>query len=62
MTCEEQFKSRTSQAYKDCVAQRKAEEIKLAKGLPTADPETIELDEVIVEGKIVQKLVEQKKI
>ena len=62
MTCEEQFKSRTSQAYKDCVAQRKAEEIKLAKGLPTADPETIELDEVIVEGKIVQKPVEQKKI
>jgi len=62
MTCEEQFKSRTSQAYKDCVAQRKAEELKLAKGLDLKEPEVIELDEVVVEDKFVNKRVSAPKI
>jgi hypothetical protein len=62
MTCEEQFKSRTSQAYKDCVAQRKAEELKLAKGLDLKEPEVIELDEVVVEDKLVKKRVSAPKI
>ena len=62
MTCEEQFKSRTSQAYKDCVAQRKAEELKLAKGLDLKEPAVIELDEVVVEDKFVNKRVSAPKI
>ena len=41
-----------TQAYKDCVAKKKAEEKLLAEGLKTAKPQVIELDEVVVEDKL----------
>ena len=51
MTCEELHKDKESQAYKDCVAQKKSKE------LNTDKVEEVKLDEVVVEGKKEKQII-----
>ena len=51
MTCEELHKDKESQAYKDCVAQKKSKE------LNTDKVEEVKLDEVVVEGEKEKQVI-----